>query len=138
MSIHATVIGRLGRDPEVRQVGQHTVCNFNVATNYGWGEKQTTTWVRVAVWGKTGEPCARFLRKGSEVGVSGVLHTREHDGKTYVELDGKHVDFIGPKTSASGDRDAGGGGYGGGNRGRTNPAESRPPDERFADDAIPF
>ena len=137
MSIHATVIGRLGRDPEVRQVGRHTVCNFNVATNYGWGEKQTTTWVRVAVWGKPGEPCARFLRKGSEVGVSGVLHTREHDGKTYVELDGKHVDFIGPKASTGTGYDAGGG-YGGANRSVANPIESRPGDEHFPEDSIPF
>ncbi len=98
MSIYATVSGRLGRDPESRTVGNgNTVCSFSVATNYGYGDRQTTTWVRVSVWGKQGENAQRFLAKGREVVAFGELHTREHDGKTYVELDCRGFDLVGGK-----------------------------------------
>ncbi len=98
MSIQATFIGRLGRDPETRTVGNgNSVCNFTVAVDHGYGDKKSTTWVRVAAWGKRGEFVQRFFSKGKTVFVSGELYTREYEGKTYVELDASTVEFAGSK-----------------------------------------
>lgn len=94
MSIRATVIGRLGADPETKtlQSGK-TVTNFRVATDHGFGEKKTVTWVRVAWWGEQAVKVSQHLKKGSGVIFTGELFTRDHEGKTYVELDARDFEF---------------------------------------------
>lgn len=79
----AMVIGRLGRDPELRytQAGQPTA-SLSVATDEGYldrdGNKvERTEWHRVAVWGKPAEACNAHLVKGSLVYVEGSLQTRK-------------------------------------------------------------
>lgn len=121
MPINATIIGRLGRDPDLKTTGNgRQVCSLSIASDHGFGDRKSTTWVRASVWGKAGENAARFLRKGSEVAVQGVVYTREHNGKTYVECDASSVTFIGSKDSGSrsGNQDrsdhGGGQGYGSG------------------------
>ncbi len=72
------LIGRLGRDPEVRQgKGGTPWGTFTIATNRpkkegdGWIEE--TDWHDVKVFGEDAERCSRKLRKGSLVGVEGAL-----------------------------------------------------------------
>jgi single-strand DNA-binding protein len=72
------VIGRLGRDPELRQAKTGTRwSSFSVATNRSrregeqWFEE--TDWHDVRVFGDDAERCQRFLRKGSVVAVDGSL-----------------------------------------------------------------
>ena len=76
---HITIVGRLGRDPEMRYTpsGQ-AVTSFNVATDRqytdGNGQKvKETTWFRVSVWGKQAESANTYLKKGSTVLVDGRL-----------------------------------------------------------------
>lgn len=73
------IIGRLGKDPEMRftPAGQ-AVTSFSVATDRQWtGEGGTqekeTTWFRVQAWGKLAESCNNFLQKGKMVMVEGRL-----------------------------------------------------------------
>jgi single-strand DNA-binding protein len=82
------IIGNLGRDPETRQVGETTVCNFVVAVTERFkgrdGQQQERTeWVQVQAWGRLGEIAQQFLTKGSPVYVEGKLQTRtwEKDGE---------------------------------------------------------
>lgn len=77
------IIGRLGRDPELRytQAGQ-PVCSLNIATDESYtdnnGNKvEKTEWHKVQVWGKSAENCANFLAKGSLAYVEGSLTTRK-------------------------------------------------------------
>jgi single-strand DNA-binding protein len=87
------LIGHLGKDPELRytQSGK-AVATFSLATSESWkdqnGEKQEKTeWHNIVVWGKIGELCGEFLKKGNPVFVAGKLQTRsyEKDGiKKYV------------------------------------------------------
>lgn len=95
MSIHATITGRLGADPETTQTsGGHTVTRFRVASDYGWGDRRTTTWVSCSMFGRRGERLADILRKGSYVVVRGELHTSEGDGgRTWVNMDVDDVDL---------------------------------------------
>jgi single-strand DNA-binding protein len=96
--------GTIGRDAEVRYLpsGQ-AVLNVSVANNVGFGEKQQTLWVRVAVWGKKAEGNLKtFLVKGQQVFVSGELTLSEYranDGtmKTSLELNANILDLVGKK-----------------------------------------
>src|SRR3990172_12825676 len=90
------VVGHLGRDPELRytQAGDG-VCSFSVATSRKYtnkvGEKiEETTWFKVAVWGKMGEACQEYLKKGSLVLVEGELQADKSTGgpKVYEKKDG--------------------------------------------------
>ncbi len=94
--------GTVGRDAEVRVTpsGQ-SVMNFTVANNIGFGDRQQTLWVRVALWGKRAEgQLQNYIKKGQQVFVSGELSQREYktnDGttKTSLELNANIVDLVG-------------------------------------------
>jgi single-strand DNA-binding protein len=91
-----TIVGNLGRDPEMRYTpsGQ-AVTNFNVATNrvYTASDGQQvneTTWFRVSVWGRQAETCNQYLRQGSRVLVEGRLTSDPQTGgpKIWTRQDG--------------------------------------------------
>lgn len=73
----ATLIGRLGRDPELKTLSSGaTVCNLAVAETETWkdknGERQErTTWIDCEAWGKTGEILNQYLSKGDRVYFEG-------------------------------------------------------------------
>jgi len=77
------IIGRLGKDPEVRYTKDGTaVCNLRIATSDQWtdksGEKQEKTeWHAVVLWGRQAEIAQQYLQKGRLVYVEGSLQTRK-------------------------------------------------------------
>lgn len=76
------LIGRLGRDPEVRYTASGlAVANFSMATDESYtkdGQKvEKTEWHRIVVWGKQAEFCGNFLTKGRMVYVEGKIETRK-------------------------------------------------------------
>ena len=81
------LVGNLGADPEVRYSSTGTaVANFRIATSENWtnkegGKETRTDWHRVVAFGKLGEICAEYLRKGKQVYVEGKLRTRSWDDK---------------------------------------------------------
>ena len=81
------LIGRLGRDPELRYTpAGKAVANFTMATSENWkddsGERQERTeWHRIVIWGKLAETAAKYLSKGSQVYIEGRLQTREWTDK---------------------------------------------------------
>lgn len=86
MSLNLAVIeGRLGRDPETRQVGQTTVTKIAVATSEKWNDKNSgqkmerTTWHNVEAWGRQGEIIAQYFKKGDGIGVQGTINTDEYE-----------------------------------------------------------
>ena len=91
------IIGRLGRDPESRDVAETTVCNFSMAVD---GRKDDPpTWFRVAAWGKPGEVCQRYLSKGRQACVVGPVSVREYDGRNgekrfSLEVTAREVEFL--------------------------------------------
>jgi single-strand DNA-binding protein len=99
------IVGRLGKDPETRTVGQGQVSNFSVATSENWvdkeGQKQERTeWHRIVVWGKLADICGKYLSKGKQVYVEGRLQTRSWDDaqgqkKYSTEVVATTVQFLG-------------------------------------------
>lgn len=85
-------IGYLGKDPETRKLPAGTaVTNFSIAINENWKDKQTgeekerTEWINCEAWGKLGEICAEYLKKGSQVYVDGKLQTDKWTDKEGVD-----------------------------------------------------
>lgn len=83
----AIIIGRLGRDPEVRYTSSGTpVASFSVATDERWtgqdGSKQSKTeWHNIVAWSRLAEICEQYLKKGKLVYIEGRIQTREWDDK---------------------------------------------------------
>jgi len=82
-----TLIGNLGRDPEVRRLESGAaVAKFSVATNESYkdknGEWQTQTeWHDVVVWNAAAERAEKTLKKGKLVYVEGKLTHRSYEDK---------------------------------------------------------
>ncbi len=100
--------GTVGRDAEVRYTPSGlAVLSVTVANNIGFGDKQQTLWVRVALFGKRAEGgLQNYLKKGQQVFVSGELTQSEYkanDGsmKTSLELNANIIDLIGKRSENS-------------------------------------
>ena len=80
-----TLIGNIGRDPEVRSFQNGSkVCNLSLATSERWKDKETnepkekTEWHRIVVFNdKLVEIIEKYIHKGSKVYVEGQLETRK-------------------------------------------------------------
>lgn len=98
MTLVATAAGNLGKDAEykVSQDGKGR-CTFSVATTSGYGDNKVTTWVDVTRFGAGAEGLSKLLTKGTKVTAIGELSTREHNGKTYVQMRADHVILQGGK-----------------------------------------
>ncbi len=78
--------GNLTRDPELGEAGKSTVCNFGMAINERYtdrdGEKkETVTFVDVAAFGKTAEVIDEYFRKGDPILINGKLKLDEWEDK---------------------------------------------------------
>ena len=77
------LIGRLGRDPEMRYTpGGTPVCNFTLATDENFKDKsgqwqKRTEWHRIVAWSGLAERCSQILKKGNLAYIEGRLQTRE-------------------------------------------------------------
>lgn len=110
MYSNTTILGNVGRDPEMRFTPSGTaVCSFSVATSETFtkdGQKtKRTTWFKVTAWGKLAEVCNQYVKKGMLVFVSGRLVAVESGGpkvwtdkggsaKASFELNANEVKFL--------------------------------------------
>jgi len=111
-----TVLGRLGRDPELKNHNGQSIADMSLAVSTKRGGEETTTWYRAAAWGKPGEIIAQYAKKGDLLSVSGAFLPREYttkDGvqKTSYEIDVKQFAFAG-KPNASAEPARASGSYG--------------------------
>ena len=88
MSVNKVIlIGRLGKDPEVRKINATTtVCNFPLATNESYKNQdgsytEQTEWHNIVMWRDVAERAERILKKGSTIFVEGKLRTRSWEDK---------------------------------------------------------
>lgn len=96
------IIGNLTEDPTFKKIGEKNtpVCNFNVAVNSKFKEKEEVLYMKVDTFNKQAENCHKWLRKGSPVFVEGRLvvdsyETKEGVKKTANSLVAKTVQFLG-------------------------------------------
>lgn len=79
-------IGRLGRDPETRYTsGGEAITSFYIAVGWKSKDKEGAEWVPITTFGKLAEICAQYLKKGSQVFISGRLKTEKYTDKDGIE-----------------------------------------------------
>src|SRR5215813_1477706 len=107
-----TIVGYLGRDPELRYTPQGTaVCNLSVATtekrrNARGETEEHTIWFRIAAWGRQAEVAAEYLAKGRQVYVEGRLRREEYTDRegiqrTSLEVNASDIHFLGQRVEAT-------------------------------------
>jgi single-strand DNA-binding protein len=108
------IAGRLTRDPEVFEGASGVkVSNLRLVTNeYRKGEdgqrREDAQFHSVVAFGRLGEICAEYLRKGRLVYIEGKLRTREWDGRDGIkryttEIIADQMQMLTPKPSEEGD-----------------------------------
>ncbi len=95
------IIGHLGSEPEMRFTPSGApVTSFNIATNYGYGERKETVWARVTLWNKQAEFANQYGNKGALARVEGEARMTSYeagDGTTKynLELTAREIQFLG-------------------------------------------
>jgi single-strand DNA-binding protein len=81
------LIGRLGKDPESKfTTTGKKVAHFSLAVSNRWKDKsgesrESTEWVNIEAWGRLGEICQEYLKKGSLIYLEGRLKTDKYEDK---------------------------------------------------------
>jgi single-strand DNA-binding protein len=134
-----TLIGRLGRDPELKYTaGGSAYCRFSIATDDSWTDRNTgerqerTEWHNIVAWEKLAEICGQYLTKGRMVYIEGSIQSRQwedQDGnkRTSFEIRARDMVMLGAP--------AGSGASGGSGGPATAPAREAEP---ATDDDVPF
>lgn len=84
------ITGNLGRDPEMKYLSSGTaVTNFSIATSEKWkdndgNQNEVTCWWHVAAYGKLGENCNSYLKKGSKAQVIGKIQPDKKTGNPRI------------------------------------------------------
>jgi len=110
----AMLIGRLGRDPELKQIdGGRAMARMRLATNESYTDKEgqrqeRTEWHDVVVWGRMAETAGKYLHKGRQVYVEGRLQTRtwttkEGQERTTTQVVADNIQFLGDGRGAPAD-----------------------------------
>lgn len=108
------IMGRLARDPELRQTTTgKNVASFRIACDRGRrdanGQSQAD-WFDVVAWDRTAEFVCKYFQKGSLIIIDGRLQSRSYQDKngnnrTAIEVVANNVSFVGkneqPKTARS-------------------------------------
>jgi single-strand DNA-binding protein len=108
-----TIVGYLGRDPELRYTPQGTaLCKMSIATTEKrksvTGEpEEHTTWFRVTAWGRQAELANEYLAKGRQVYVEGRLRLEEYTDREgqkrfSAEVSATEIQFLGHRTDSPG------------------------------------
>ena len=80
------LVGRLTRDPEIRNLSETTnVLNFSLALNRTFSREEKTDFIECTAWNKTAELMAQYLGKGSLIAVDGRLQQ-----DTYTDQQGNN------------------------------------------------
>ena len=102
------VMGRLARDPEMRQTTTgKSVASFTIACDRGRKDangQSVCDWLNIVAWDKTAEFVCKYFQKGSMIAIDGRLQTRQYQDKngqnrTAVEIVAQNANFGSSKES---------------------------------------
>lgn len=105
------IMGRLSRDPELRQTTTgKSVASFTLACSRGRKDasgKDLVDWIPVVAWEHTAEFVFKYFEKGSLIAIDGRLQSRtykDRDGnnRTAIEIVANNANFAGSKSTGGG------------------------------------
>ena len=93
MSVNTVyLLGRVGKDPEVRTVGsanskvaQFSLCTGGKYTTKDGREVDDTAWHNIVVWRSLAETAEKYIKKGTQVFVQGHISYREYTDNAGVK-----------------------------------------------------
>jgi len=100
------LIGNLTRDPELSTTSTGlSVCRLSLAVSRRFSSQdgtRETDFFNITVWRASAENCAKFLKKGSKVAVTGSLQNRSYDAqdgtkRTVTDIVADEVEFLSSK-----------------------------------------
>lgn len=99
MGAKMTVVGRVGRDADLRNAGGSDVLAFSIATTSPFGEKRTSWW-SVSLFGKRARSLQPHVKKGQLVEVTGSAEIRPYktsggEDRTSVDINAYDVQLHG-------------------------------------------
>ncbi len=103
------LIGNLTRDPELNVVSTGvSVCRFSIAVSRKYANSEgnrETDFINIVAWRGLADNCAKYLKKGNKVAVSGSLQTRSYENKEGVKVNvfevvAEDVEFLTSKAQA--------------------------------------
>lgn len=114
-----TLVGYVGKDPEMRYLPNgDAVANLSLATSEVWkdksGQKQEKTeWHRISFFGRLGEVCGEYVKKGTLLYVEGSISTRKYTDKDGIEkyateIKGRELQMLGGKPQSDDHQNQGG------------------------------
>ena len=81
-----TLIGRVGKDPEIKYTGAgKAIANFSIATSESYKDKQTnekvekTEWHNISAFDRLAEVIGEYVKKGALLYVEGKIQTRKYE-----------------------------------------------------------
>lgn len=123
----ATLLGRVGKDPDVRQTPNGIkVVNFSLATSRKIKGEDQTQWHRIAAYDKVAEIIAQYVRKGSLLYIEGEIKYGKYTNRDGIEQNttdivANQIQLIGPRPQQQDD------------------VQRHPPEESQEDDSdVPF
>lgn len=102
------IMGRLSRDPELRQTGTgKSVTSISIACSRGRKDangKDLVDWIDVVAWDHTAEFVCKYFQKGSLIAIDGRLQSRTYkdrngNNRTAIEVVASNANFAGPSNN---------------------------------------
>ena len=104
MYVQLTLVGNVGRDPELRYVGDGiAVTDFTVAITKKVGQEKTTQWIKVVAWRQLAETVVQYVKKGKQVLISAsdieIESWQGQDGttRTQLKVTAQNITFLGKR-----------------------------------------
>ena len=95
------LVGNVGRSPELRYTPQGSaVCDFSLAVNSGYGDKQSTVWFKITCWAALAETMTEHLTKGSRILVTGdrleveAYTSKDNEPRATMNLTARDIRFL--------------------------------------------
>ncbi len=76
-----TLQGHLGRNPDIRQVGENKVASFSIAVTEKVKGEEVTSWYDCSVWNKQADVIEKYVQKGDALLVQGRPRIETYTGK---------------------------------------------------------
>jgi len=102
------LIGNLTRDPESSTTNSGiAMCRFSIAVNRPFANAdgvRETDFFNITAWRNLAERCAKFVRKGNKVAITGTVQIRNYESngerRTAIDVIADDVEFLTPKSEA--------------------------------------
>lgn len=108
------LVGRAGKDPEIKYFDSGSVkASFSLAVDRpGSRENKVTDWFNVEAWGRLAEVIGEYLKKGTQVAVSGRISERRYNDaagneRIWLSVVANDMKLLGSRR----DNEGGGGGF---------------------------